>query len=1107
MAFVGYFTTNSRFRLVLCHQTTAMLRISSLVIAAFFCLPLLIAQSYSEYGPENNFRSPQNPHYWKNKMPFPGYWQQDVHYRIDARIDEKTDIIRGTERLTYWNNSPDTLSFVYFHLYQNAFIPGSYLDDLQCHNHQPVNYGRYEKNGLGTTVDSIRSEGVLLKTELDNTILKVWLPKPLLPGTSTDISLSFTSFYDAGSTRRRMKRYNAWGFKHYNGCQWYPKICVYDRKSGWNTDQHLNREFYGDFGTFDVNLTFASNYIVEATGVLQNEQEVLPDELKKKLDLRLFRDKPWDSAPSEIIPYKPGETKTWRYHAENVHDFAFTADPTYRIQDTVIYPGGQPVHCIAICQEPHASGWQDAAPYLARIIELFSRDFGVYNYPKIIVADAQDGMEYPMITLDGGRSPEYKGLLVHEVAHNWFYGMIGNNETYRAFMDEGFTQFLTVWGMEALDGDTVPYSPIRDRYVKRFYEPPSVRDSRAYLGYLNDAVRNIDESINQHSDGFNGALGQGGGYRQVYAKTATMLYNLQYVLGDRLFSEAMKYYVQQWKFAHPYPEDFRNSMTQFTKQDLNWFFDQWMETTKKIDYAVKRVRKLRKNQGYEISFLRKGRMQMPIDFRIIDKKGATHDFHIPNTWFVKELPAETQVRKKWYGWDKLQPIYKDTIQIPGKIRDVIIDPSERLADVYMLDNQKRQRPELRFDSRIFPTMSWKKYRLWIRPDLWYNELDGFKVGVHLHGNYMRVLHQFQLSMWVNTHLAQGIGEKNRIKEYKRAAWFSYDFSGSHSLSSIIPGTTFYFQSRLLDGLELYRPGFTVQLPKNITLDIHFQHMNRPQSTWNEYLIYPGEWGMPDGAGNGKRYNVQNTLNLSMRYDYTHKNISGFFNVRLRSSAWMSRFDYHYLELEHVDHIRLWKLDLHTRTFGRLATGERPAPESQLFLAGANPEQMMENKYVRAAGWVPYEWIGGFGNRTNHFHHAGGLNLRGYAGYLAPELDNNGVLQYTYRGESGAAFNVELDVNRIVPVRNRFLREYFTLNTYLFADGGSLTYRNSSGRQQFARFRMDAGAGVAFTVKKFGPLQGIRPLTFRFDVPFFINQAPAGTRNLDFRFVMGITRLF
>lgn len=1075
------------------------------------CLCFTVAaQKYSDAGPVNNFRSTSNPHYWKNKLPFDGYWQQDVHYSIKANVDETTDVITATEQLTYWNNSPDTLYFVYFHLYQNAFQPGSYLHDLQVHNDIHPHYGKYEKDKLGTAIDEIAIGTDTLKTQLDNTILKVFLTKALLPGKSVDFSIRFRSFYDSGTTRRRMKKYKVSGFTHYNGCQWYPKICAYDRKAGWNTDQHMNREFYGDYGTFDVELTFASNYVLEATGVLQNEGEVLPDTLKKKLDIYNFKDKKWDSKASEITKYVKGETKTWKYHAENVHDFAFTADPTYRIHDTIIYPGrknGEGVRCVAIVQESHASGWQNSSEYLSKIITVFSRDFGVFEYPKIVVADAADGMEYPMITMDGGRDKEYRGLLVHEVGHNWFYAMIGNNETYRAMLDEGFTQFLTAWGLEHIDGDTIPYDMGKNKYYKHFFEPINVRDYKVYQSYLSDAIRYNDEPLVTHSDGFNGALGQGGGYRHVYGKTAAMLYNLQYVLGDTLFLAAMQHYVEQWKFCHPYPEDFRNSVSQFTHADLNWFFDEWMETTKNIDYKIKSVRKAELNNQYQITFKRKGRMQMPIDFRVVSKRDSIYNYYIPNTWFEKRSGDTTvfQTLPKWYGWDKLQPTYTATVTIPGGIKNVVIDPSERLADINMLNNRKKHQVDFRFDSHIYPFPTWKKYRMYMRPDIWWNAYDGIKIGAHLEGNYMNVKHNFSLTVWANTHLLQGGKRYSLTKDDRRkAGWFSYIFNYSTAIDKVFKKSTFYFQSRWLDGYEMYRVGIVKQLPENLQLDFHIKAFTRNREYWRNYLLYPGEWDAIWTSN--KKFNT--SVNVSLAYNYYKTKAVGNLVVKLRSSALFSSFNYHYLEVTHENRSSVWKLDFHTRFYGRLGTGNNLATESALYFAGGNPEEMMENKYYRAAGFVPQSWAGQYGTATNHLHFGGGLNMRGYSGYLLAEVDKNGAVVAAYKGPSGAAVNAEIDFNRIIPVKNAWLRQHFTLNTYLFGDAGVITYMNTSNKQQFSQVRVDAGVGAAFTIKKWGPLQNIKPLTFRFDVPFFVSHAPfAEQKNVKFRWIVGINRAF
>jgi aminopeptidase N len=237
-------------------------------LCCLFICAACAAQSDDPVHPPDTYRNSDNHNYWKNRPPFPGYWQQDVHYVIKAELNDATDLIDGSEQLTYYNNSPDTLTFVYFHLYQNAFQPGSYLDDLTKNNGVTPHYGKHEKDTLGTVVDYVKNDGTDLKTKLDNTILKVYLSKPLYSGTSITFDIHFKTYYGTGDVRRRMKIFNAFGFKHYDGVQWFPKISVYDRKFGWTADQHLNREFYGDYGTYDVDLTLPNIYILEATGNL-----------------------------------------------------------------------------------------------------------------------------------------------------------------------------------------------------------------------------------------------------------------------------------------------------------------------------------------------------------------------------------------------------------------------------------------------------------------------------------------------------------------------------------------------------------------------------------------------------------------------------------------------------------------------------------------------------------------------------------------------------------------------------------------------------------------------------------------------------------------------
>lgn len=1026
-------------------------------------------------------------------LPYSGYWQQDVAYHITAALDDKTDIIDGTEALTYKNNSPDNLNFVYFHLYNNAQTKGSYLEDLYKHNNLKVKFGKYGSQGLGTVVSSIKLDGNELKTELDNTILKVFLPKPLRHGESITFNISFKTYFDTGTIRNRMKTFNAFGYKHYDVVHWYPRISVYDRKQGWDTDQHMDHEFYGDFGTFDVSFTLPNNYITEATGILINKDEVMPAELRAKLDIKNFKNKIWNEKPSVIIA-PDGTTKTWVYYAKDVHDFALTTDPTYRIGETE-WDG---IKCYAYVQEPHASHWQNAAEYTSKVIQINSQDFGRYAYPKITVADAQDGMEYPMLTLDGGFDPDYRDLISHEVSHNWFFGMVGSNETYRACLDEGFTQFLSNWTYEKIDGKQRIRYKYKYPYVERFSEPDHVRNSEVYNGYMSDAARGVETNINVHSDMYNGGIRHNGGYRQVYSKTATMLYNLQYVLGDSLFLDAMKHYFMQWKFAHPYVEDFRNSIIQYTHVDLNWFFDEWMETSKTIDYAITSVKKGKETDEYAIKFKRKG-MQMPIDFSVIGKNDSIYTFHIPNNWFVKETSAK--VLPRWIGWDNVKPTYTAIVKIPGGVYDVLIDSSTRLADVNMLNNEKKFPIKYRFDSKIFNAVDWTRYELFARPDIWYNGYDGIKLGVNVNGGYMNYRHIIDATVWFNMGMGQAYLGRYKNISYHGFDVISYRASYRTATDKFMKGSSVYLSAKALDGLNGYTIGFDRKDIKGRNkVYLFFKSMYRKNFDDLPYLLLPQEWQVNA---------LNNTLNTGIEHAYVYKSGSGNINLGLRSTALMSDYNYQSISMNVINRTRLGKLNLNTRVIVQYGTGTNWASESSLFLAGANPEELMENKYTRSQGFFDPYWAK-IGAQTNYFQQGGGLNLRGYAGYLAPQETSKGAIVYTYKGQTGGALNAELEFNNLFKIRRpTWLTNTLKVVTYAFGDAGMINYNKPTEEViKMADVRVDAGLGIAVTIKKFGVLQTVNPLTIRFDFPLFLNKIPPTEKGyFQYRFVVGVNRAF
>jgi aminopeptidase N len=938
---------------------------------------------------------------------------------------------------------------------------------------------------MGTMVDGFKINGQDVTYVIDNTILIANLLKPLAPGESLTFNIKFRTYWDNGTMRRRFKTFSPDGInKHFDGVHWYPRICVYDRKFGWETDQHLGKEFYGDYGVFDVQLNFPSNYVVEATGALQNESTVMPTELRKSLDIsnysveQIGADGIRKRVPTNYKYTIPGDSrKTWIYHAENVHDFAFTADPTYRMAE-VMWNG---IRCIALAQEQNAPYWYPTAAFVAKVVETYSNDFGMYGWPKIVAADARDGMEYPMITLNGGNWPGHQYVIAHEVGHNWFFGMIGNNETYRAMLDEGFTQFLTSWSIK--------------RYNNIPMHANSYDEQSVYNGYLNDALNKNDEPLNTHSDDFGSATGHGGGYRHVYYKTATMLYNLQYVLGDTLFLSSMKHYFNKWKFAHPYPDDFRQAIIEYSKVDLNWFFDQWMETTKSIDYKLIGYQRIKRNSNdgkyyYQIEIKRKGDMQMPIDLTIKDNKNKNYEYLIPNTYFHKE--EGRTLLKTWKGWGLLNQKYMDTVVLNNKIKTVEIDTTHRLADIYRIDNRMDGNnyalpSKVKFDKGVAQASSFNHQNVYLRPDLWFNAVDGLKIGAHSRFEYAKVKHVLDFNIWYNS----GIGaEKQYTNSVKSPLSYRLQYSNLVGRDAYI-----FWDTRYLDGVFYDDLGFKKTFGKNF-VNIHFKSISMDSNA----SVY---W--PYAASVNREYKSNTSIIIDFNRNYRYKRGNGIIKSSLRGSSLTKDYAYGSFKLEVLNNNHFGKLDIKTRFYFQHIEGSSIPEEVMLNLASANMEEMLESKFTRSRGWIPQEYLG-YGSGVNHFQMGGGLNLRGYAGYLAPVTKDNLVYQL-YKGNGGVSASVEIDFDRLVKFAPKITRNWLKVDLYAFADAGVL-YNSNILNTVSSPLRMDAGLGTCMSISKWGKRNLIQPFTLRFDMPFILNTAPYTDKGfVQSRWVIGIGRSF
>ena len=838
---------------------------------------------------------------------------------------------------------------------------------------------------------------------------------------------------------------------------------------------------------------------------------MLPDTLMEKLKIENFKNKPFGEAPSEIIPKGTGKTKTWHFYADLVHNFVFTADPTYRIgRETVKLPGinGDGIRVIALAQEPHASKWQLTAKFCKTIIEQYSQQFGNYAWPKIIAADARDGMEYPMITIAGGTYPQHQGLLAHEIGHMWYYGMVGSNETYRAMMDEGFTQFLTTWFMDKMTG----------QFQKSNHDPklgmPRNRYWSLYYPYLSNTWEGYDEPLNTHSSDFNSGIRHGGGYGLVYYKTGVMLYNLMYVLGEELFYDAMYYYFEKWKFCHPYPEDFRQAIIEYTKVDLNWFFDQWIETTKHTDYAITGLQKTKIKNEYIIKIARKERMQMPVDFSVISKTGDTTNYHIPNTWFVKKTDAK--ILPKWYGWDLLNPTYEAKITIEGGISNIIIDPEMLMADVDRRNNEWKKNIENTISvtpKQNFP--NWKSEQKNLHPIVWYNRYDGLQIGLNANGNYFGKDNFYEFKGYFNSRILQDANQINPLRR-KNNIPLSFEVNAQQRLKRVWRGLFasewYNFNAGILNSGAQVHKIFRKQDTRNpnykkVFINTKYLINSNNVNHQQEYLIHPNEWTVNESITNKNTWatdQINASINIGFEEKYSYNSGSGTYKLTLRTPGAFGNYNYTYAQIESINSFEtLKKLDIKTRLFGRIGTS---SPfESSLYLAGANQEEMLNNDFTKADAFFPASWQG-FGADINHLQMGGGLNLRGFSGYLAPET-SEGEIIYTYRGNSGFSASIEVDFDRFIPLKPKFTKNWLHIDTYLFSDVGAIAYENLSTETLLGAIRADAGLGTAVTFKKF-PFNIYKPLTIRFDMPILINPSTnVNPNHFDFRYVIGINRSF
>lgn len=587
----------------------------------------------------------------------PDRWQQRVKYTMNIDMNVLTNRFTGKQKLEYWNNSPDTLTRVFYHLYFNAFQPGSMMD-TRSRRQGTIQSGRgqdwdsrvkdrilnLKPDEIGyQKIISLKMNGAPQNFKMDETILEVRLTRPILPKSKVVFDMDFEA--QVPLQIRRSGRDNPTTKVRYSMSQWYPKMCEYDFE-GWHPTPYVGREFYGVWGDFDVSISIDNKYILGGTGYLQNPNHIGYG----------YED------PGAKINRPAGSKLTWRFIAPNVHDFMWAADPDFihkskKVRDSLTF------HLLYKPTNATAAEWEKVLTDAERALPFIEKTFGGYPYKQFSFVHGGDGgMEYPMSTLLIG-----PGAWLHEWLHNWYYGMLGTNESLYAWMDEGFTSYA------------------EDRVTAFLENNKGFAYDGSYRGYYSLVKSGKEEPLTTHADHFNLNSAYG---LAAYAKGDVFLEQLGYIVGAQIRDKILLEYYRQWRFKHPNVADFIRIAEKVSDMKLDWYKEYWVNSTKTIDYTTDSL--WEEGGKTKVRLVRVGLMPMPLDVLLTFKDGNKELHYVPMNlmYGIKPVEDSSILRKVYEPWKWTNITY--IIETSRKLVDfsmVEIDPSQRMADVERKDNK------------------------------------------------------------------------------------------------------------------------------------------------------------------------------------------------------------------------------------------------------------------------------------------------------------------------------------------------------------------------------------------------------------------------------------
>ncbi len=988
------------------------------------------------------------------------YFQQDLHYTISARLDEPSGVLAGSGQMRYRNNSPDTLTTMAFHLYLNAFRPGSKWAARETAENGrswyailPDPYYAYERLGhvaIGGVAVEARYPGAP-----DSTVVEFSLPRPLPPGDSVVVDLEWQARLSV-IPRRQGRR-----GRRYDFAEWYPEVAVYDRY-GWEAHPlYPEGEFFGEYGTYDVSLDLMADQVCGATGVpVEGDPGWAHARATPETPVTLQSD--WYGAapsPEPLVPspsssgtgsQAPGR-KLVRFYADSIEHFAFSCNPDYVYEEGRF--GGTVIHVLYLPGDSVSWGHGVVVARTARALAWLDRIYGPYAWPQATALHRIEdgGTEFPMLVMLGGPG---ESLIFHEIGHLYTYGMLGNNEWKEGWLDEGFTTFQTGWNFQ-----------------QRGMGVPSVQTQLLILGLdLDGWSQPVVLPAEEYRDYATYA-------RMIYTKGQLICEMLRYVLGEATFERVLREYYARWRFKHVTSERFEEVAESVSHQDLSWFFAEWLHGTPLVDYALRKVRRRQTDDGWvtDIEIERLGDGIMPVDIAVP----------------VGDSTMIVRAR----GFDRRETVEVRTALRPGRIE---LDPARQTMDWNYLNNVEgwhlpfvssagpgEEEPHLGW-SATTPAARDRLVVNWL-PLAWFNDAGGLTLGFQSRSNYLGRfdLNQAQITWPTGAWAGASAGGRWRPDYYVSLG----NPTASRAPRRETELASWSVEGRTGERLAVSRdlsPRFAgaehVEAGTALTLMTVTDARYLDRSRWSdvntlELTSWVSRSSTLENASSRSRAEVAVGEAFA---PYTYQFCEPVLVMCLPAESKFRRNAYARGLVESARSAQVGAFDVRLRGVAAGTLGGNAVPlQRRIFLAGADPYETFTNPFLRSAGSL-------FARDGVQYQAPGGGDLRGFSPAAAAS--------WLVGAGAEAAW-------RLVERPDR--RLFSSVSVAAFADGALLD-RNAIGRDAAG----DAGFGLR-AAHRIGPTSFVT----RVDFPVLVTRpaaavaGAAGDGVMKFRFVWSLEEAF